>query len=84
MPGQQPGRDLPPEMRIWHDQIEVVTAPDGFALEGSSYLLRPDGYVAARGSAANPGNLVSYLRLLFGTGGHASSRWLPDHRRDLV
>jgi len=82
MPGQEPGRDLPPVMRIWQDQIEVVTAPDGFALEGGSYLLRPDGYVAARGSAANPGNLVSYLRLLFGTGGHASSRRLPDHRRD--
>jgi hypothetical protein len=62
-----PGRDLPPVMRIWQDQIEVVTAPDGFALEGGSYLLRPDGYVAARGSAANPGNLVSYLRLLFGS-----------------
>jgi hypothetical protein len=74
--------DLPPVMRIWQDQVEVVTAPDGFAPEGCSYLLRPDGYVAARGSAANPGNLVSYLHLLFGTGGHASSLRLPDHRRD--
>ena len=26
MPGQEPGRDLPPVMRIWQDQIEVVTA----------------------------------------------------------
>jgi len=33
------------------------------------YLLRPDGYVAARGSVASPDNLVAYLRLLFGAAG---------------
>jgi 4,5-epoxidase len=82
MPGQEAGRDLPPVMRMWQDQIEVVTAPDGFAPEGSSYLLRPDGYVAARGSAAHSGNLVSYLHQVFGASGQASSRRPPDHRRD--
>ena len=67
MPGQDPGGDLPPGTGIWHDQVEVVEAIDGLDPAGSIYLLRPDGYVAARGSAASPGNLLDYLQLLFGT-----------------
>ena len=67
MPGQDPGGDLPPGIGIWQDQIEVAEAIDGLDPAGSIYLLRPDGYVAARGSAASPGNLLDYLQLLFGT-----------------
>jgi 2-polyprenyl-6-methoxyphenol hydroxylase-like FAD-dependent oxidoreductase len=67
MPGQDPGGDLPPGMGIWQDQVEVVEAIDGLDPAGSIYLLRPDGYVAARGSVASPGNLLDYLQLLFGT-----------------
>jgi len=54
-------------MGIWQDQVEVAEAIDGLDPAGSIYLLRPDGYVAARGSAASPGNLLDYLQLLFGT-----------------
>jgi 2-polyprenyl-6-methoxyphenol hydroxylase-like FAD-dependent oxidoreductase len=67
MPGQDPGGDLPSDMGIWQDQVEVAEAIDGLDPAGSIYLLRPDGYVAARGSAARPGNLLDYLQLLFGT-----------------
>jgi 4,5-epoxidase len=60
-----PGRDLPPRLRIWQDQIDVVTAPAALFPTGSIHLLRPDGYLAARGPAANPDNLTSYLNQLF-------------------
>ncbi|MBV9094964.1 MAG: FAD-dependent monooxygenase [Streptosporangiaceae bacterium] len=66
MPG--PGGDLPTGVRIWQDRMEVVTAPAALAPAGSIYLLRPDGYLAARGSAANPDKLTGYLNLLFGAG----------------
>jgi len=56
-----PGRDLPIGMRIWQDQIEVVTAPAVLLPTGSIYQLRPDGYLAARGTTANPHNLTGYL-----------------------
>jgi 4,5-epoxidase len=67
--GSQPGGDLPPQMRVWLDQLEVVTAPDDPGPAGSIYLVRPDGYIAARGSVANPGHLIDYLHLLFGSAG---------------
>ena len=47
------------------DEVVVVTAADGRA---DWYLLRPDGYVAARGSPASPDSLLAYLRLVFGLG----------------
>ena len=65
--GREPSGDLPPGMRMSLDQLKVVIAPDGPGPAGSICLLRPDGYVAARGSLAKPDNLVAYLRLLFGT-----------------
>jgi hypothetical protein len=72
--GSQPGGDLPPQIRVWLDQLEVVTAPDGPGPAGSIYLLRPDGYVAARGPVANPGHLVDYLHQLLGPPENASSQ----------
>jgi 2-polyprenyl-6-methoxyphenol hydroxylase-like FAD-dependent oxidoreductase len=76
-----PGGDLPPEMRIWPGRIEVVTAPAALAPAGIIYLLRPDGYLAARGSAANPDNLTGYLHALFGAdpaGERALARLAPQ------
>jgi 2-polyprenyl-6-methoxyphenol hydroxylase-like FAD-dependent oxidoreductase len=73
--GRGSGTDLPPGMRPWEDQIEVVTASnrhaDRFILgtADSACLLRPDGYVAARGSSATPDSMLDYLRRLFGTTG---------------
>src|SRR5579864_4966876 len=71
-----PGGDVPPGMRIWADQIEVVTASADLAgpvvPAGSIHLLRPDGYLAARGTAAN---LTGYLNMLFGAD--------PTHEHDL-
>src|SRR5579864_8310227 len=71
-----PGGDVPPGMRIWADQIEVVTASAALVHPvvpaGSIHLLRPDGYLAARGSAAN---LTGYLNMLFGAD--------PTHEHDL-
>ena len=66
-------------MRPWQDQAEVVTVASGlarpdFPSAGSIYLIRPDGYVAARGSAANPDTLLDYLHRLFGTTGDGSAR----------
>ena len=73
--GPDPGRDLPPRMHRWPDQVDVVTEADGRTDQpghgpaGSACLLRPDGYVAARGSVASPDNLLDYLHRLFGTAG---------------
>ncbi len=58
-----PDGNRPPWAR--QDQVVVVTAADGRA---DWYLLRPDGYVAARGSPASPDSLLAYLRLVFGPG----------------
>ena len=63
-----PAGDLPSWTRQRPDQIVVVRAADGHAGR-SVYLLRPDGYVAARGSLASPDSLLGYLRLVFGPGG---------------
>jgi 2-polyprenyl-6-methoxyphenol hydroxylase-like FAD-dependent oxidoreductase len=50
------------------DQVVVVRAADGRA-DRSVYLLRPDGYVAARGSLARPDSLLGYLCQVFGPAG---------------
>jgi 2-polyprenyl-6-methoxyphenol hydroxylase-like FAD-dependent oxidoreductase len=50
------------------DQVVVVRAADGRA-DRSVYLLRPDGYVAARGSLARSESLLGYLRQVFGPAG---------------
>jgi hypothetical protein len=60
--------DLPPWTRLWPDQLVVVRAADGHAGK-SVYLLRPDGYLAARGSLASPESLLGCLRLVFGSSG---------------
>ncbi|MGO9781501.1 MAG: FAD-dependent monooxygenase [Streptosporangiaceae bacterium] len=65
--------DLPPKMGPWQDQIDVVTEQNsrtdrpGLGPAENVYLLRPDGYVAARGSVARPDSLLDYLHRLFGT-----------------
>ena len=81
--GPDPGGH-PPTMRPWQDQVEVVIvasgpARPGFPSAGSIYLIRPDGYVAARGSAASPDTLLDYLHRLFGTPGTAAPE--PPHRQ---
>src|SRR5579859_3701180 len=57
----------PAGLRRWLDRVIVIRAA-GRAPAGCVYLLRPDGYVAARGRAASPGALVAYLRQVFGPG----------------
>jgi 2-polyprenyl-6-methoxyphenol hydroxylase-like FAD-dependent oxidoreductase len=57
--------NLPSTLSPWRDQVEVVTTPNGPA--GSVHLLRPDGYVAARGSLARLDPVADYLARLFGT-----------------
>ena len=73
MPSRSGGQDLPPGLDACRDQIEVAieaaAAADGLGPAGSMYLVRPDGYVAARGSAASPGRLLDYLRQLSGDAG---------------
>jgi 2-polyprenyl-6-methoxyphenol hydroxylase-like FAD-dependent oxidoreductase len=67
--------DVPPGLRCWLDRVIVVRAA-GRAPTRRVYLLRPDGYVAARGSAARPDTLVAYLRLVFGD----AERWSEPTR----
>ena len=60
-------------MRPWQDQIDVVTQENsgtdrpGLGPAENVYLLRPDGYVAVRGSVTRPDSLLDYLHRLFGT-----------------
>ncbi len=71
--GPGPGGDLPPKMHPWQDQIDVVTQQNsrtdwpGLGPAENVYLLRPDGYVAVRGSVTRPDSLLDYLHRLFGT-----------------
>jgi FAD binding domain len=71
--GPAPGGDLQPKMRPWQDQIDVVTQANsradrpGLGPAENVYLLRPDGYVAVRGSVTRPDSLIDYLHRLFGT-----------------
>ena len=57
----------------WRDQFDVVrqengrTARPGPGPAENVYLLRPDGYVAVRGSVTRPDSLLDYLHRLFGT-----------------
>jgi hypothetical protein len=73
--GPGPAGALQARMRIWQDQIEVVTAADSptdqpdLGPAQSVHLIRPDGYVAARGSVSSPGNLLDYLHRRSGTTG---------------
>ena len=73
--GPGPAGDLQSRMLLWQDQVDVVieaksrTARPGLGCPGSVWLLRPDGYVAARGSVASPDNLLDYLHRLFGSTG---------------
>jgi hypothetical protein len=53
-------------MQTWRDQIEIVTTSAALLRTGSICLLRPDGYLAARGSMASPDNLTGYLKRLSG------------------
>ena len=64
-----PGRVLPAGLDAWRDQIVITEAAGGLRPMGSIYLVRPDGYVAARGSAASPGRLLDYLQQLSGGAG---------------
>jgi hypothetical protein len=66
MPARGPGRGWPTALDAWRDRIEVAVAADGRLPARSVYLVRPDGYVAARGSVARPGRLLDYLRQLYG------------------
>ena len=70
MQAPSPGRGLPAGLDAWRDQIEVAEVADGLRPAGNIYLVRPDGYVAARGSVASPGRLLDYLRQLFGDADH--------------
>jgi hypothetical protein len=60
-------------MRPWQDQIDVVTQENsrtdrpGLGSAENVYLLRPDGYVAVRGSVTKPDSLIDYLHQLFET-----------------
>jgi hypothetical protein len=66
-----PGRVLPAGLDAWRDQIVITEAAGGLRPMGSIYLVRPDGYVAARGSAASPGRLLDYLQQLSGGAGRS-------------
>jgi 2-polyprenyl-6-methoxyphenol hydroxylase-like FAD-dependent oxidoreductase len=66
--GPDQGGNQAPWAHLLRDEVVAVAAANGMNRPpGSVYLLRPDGYVAARGSAASPDSLLDYLRLLFGT-----------------
>ena len=66
--GPDQGGNPAPWAHLLRDEVVAVAAANGMNRPpGSVYLLRPDGYVAARGSAASPDSLLDYLRLLFGT-----------------
>ena len=71
--GPDAGGDLQSRMHLWQDQVDVVTEANrrtnrpGFGPAESVSLLRPDGYVAARGSVTSPDNPFDYLHRLFGT-----------------
>jgi hypothetical protein len=68
IPGPDQGGNPPPWAHPWRDEVVAVTAAGGTnRTRGSVYLLRPDGYVAAIGSAASPDGLLDYLHQLFGT-----------------
>jgi 2-polyprenyl-6-methoxyphenol hydroxylase-like FAD-dependent oxidoreductase len=65
--------DMQRRMRLWQNQIDVVTQANsrtarlGAGPAENVYLLRPDGYVALRGSVTSPDNLLHYLHRLFAT-----------------
>ena len=61
-----PGRGVPAALQAWRDQITVAEVTEGLGAPGRLHLIRPDGYVAARGSPDRPGRLLDYLQQLFG------------------
>jgi hypothetical protein len=61
----------------WRDHLVAVSAASRSGqAAGVIYLIRPDGYVAARGSAASPASLLGYLRRVFVTTGYQPARSL--------
>jgi hypothetical protein len=60
-----PGAGLPRGLQAWQDQIDVVAG--GAGAGGRICLVRPDGYVAARGSVTRIGPVLGYLRRLSGS-----------------
>src|SRR5579859_50798 len=60
------GRGVPAALDAWRDEVTVAEAAEILAAPDRVYLIRPDGYVAARGSLDRPGRLLDYLEQLFG------------------
>jgi 2-polyprenyl-6-methoxyphenol hydroxylase-like FAD-dependent oxidoreductase len=63
-----PGPGLPSSLSAWRDQIDLAVVAEGLGARQHIYLVRPDGYLAARGSVSRPGDVFGYLQRLSGRG----------------